>query len=1698
VKPPRAPSLDDRRTAEFSAELHERAQAWIPSWALNDSEGDFGRALLEIAARFSAEVTERFDGAGEKMRRGFLDWLAVRGEAARPSRVPVVFHLAETAPEAVLASAPVRLQADAGGASVVFETEKDVRVIPGVLDLVVGADADADAFYLPAPGLSDLQPLKPVPTEWQLKSFTAAGAQKVQLDPEAGLTAEMIVLAGGQQYRVTHVDKDIVTIDPPLAGELPAGSPVLKVTRFAPFDGAARNRQEHALYLGHQDLLNIEAAATLSIVGAKTLSTGVTWQYWGKVDGSDEIGWQPLTVVDDPTQPASVVLRKPGGAIEPRELKGITSRWIRAYTTTVGGALPTLRSLEILVNCLPNPACPPGASGLAVSPAAEAMANTTPLVLDNVFFPLGKEPRQFDAFYLGSQEAFSKKGAKVQLCFEMADPTFSALSVVREGAFANAVLAGVAKDRALHLMQVNTTTGAITKFLQREPLQPPLPGYLGAVEPGNAVALDVQPRWRVPIWHEVDFFGTGFLVGVSAGAAIWAWREVPLLQTLSGWVNLGPLPAGTAPPSDPVDGLVHLGGAPALLAALRSSRLYLRGLAAGSQWDEIETKDGANNTISLKSIVPVLLETPAGLVTSAAEGLVGVSDDNKVYTVTTAGLCTQLSPTNVDIDVRPVAVRNAAGDLVVAVANTTPGELVMFHSVHGEAPVVTLDGDGATLVGLDVVRFAPATGGSVLYFMASVQTQQGSYLASWIPHDSAGAAIQVFTAPVLPDAGAFGGSPVQIAQRIVVPGTRADVFVSEFDPSLRLPRQAIIEVGVVVPDSIPALAVGDLIVRSDGNLPPKPVRQLITQAGLTQTGEVFYPIDSGFAAGATGLDAYDVSNTLPGTFAMPDKLTLDASDLETEVDDWLLIDNKFYEVDALNKTNIPWIATISSPTNDPMPPSGTYVRPIRTGGRIAPFMHLNPATNGDWDAALLSRIRLIFPHEKPNRQTAKAFSVALGNRPVIVVLGEEFQQPVSVPAEFVVDAAVGEWQRILGDTSTNPELSWEYWNGKGWWGLDVTFDGTLNLKTTGAVRFEVPADIAPSDWAGKTNHWIRARLIGGDYGREKITTKSKTVGGVTEQTIDRSSEGIRPPSVVKLHISYRVCEGVQPTFVLAQDSGSIRDQSDANRTAGAIVDAFVPLGVTLGRLGNAPAATEGEHECPPECQCHGQPAETVGTTSAVVAAAPVTAGSATGHSILIGLTAAPSEAPVNMLLLVDAERDHSGLAPMTIEALVADRFVPIVAEDKTRALGESGLVSMTFAVKPTPRELFGRTLTWLRLTPAAGAVGTEWKPTLRGAYLNAVWASATETLTRELLGSSDGAPNLSVTLARPPVLHDTLELRVKEPLGDEDRAALRRGDERRVLSDVEGLPGDWVLWTREFDPGDESPSARVYALDEATGEIRFGDGLHGAIPPVGRDSIVAFSYQRTEPGAPGSDVVPANAVTARTAFNLVSPVESVEAVIAADQAAGGSPPESDDRVLRFGFARLRHRRRAVTARDLEDLALGSSPEIVQARCLVRGDRVRLVIVMRGKDPQPSAAQIRELRRLLLDAAPPSLAALNALRIAGPVVRRLRTDLELRVSTLDYAGAVAQEVKTRLIGLFDPASGGADKDGWGVGENPTEGDIALALIDTPRLDSIAGVSLREYRRDGREGAWPETIKANELVMLAADPVRLHFATAEVGV
>jgi hypothetical protein len=1705
VSSPRAPGIEPRRAPEFSAELRERARAWIPSWALADGERDFGRALLEIAARFNSEVAERLDRAGEKMQRGFLDWLAVRGKAARPARMPVVFKLADAATEAVLADAPVRMQVDAGGASVIFETERDVRLIPGSLAVTVAVDAEADAVYLPPPGLSDLQPLEPLPVQWQLKSFAAAGATTLQVDPETGLAEGMVLEADGMQYRVVAVDKEIVTIDPPLTAELPAQTIVRKVAAFAPFDGKTRNSQEHALYLGHKELLDVESAATISIDGAQTLRSGVAWQYWGKAGTEEEMGWRTLTLLEDAQKPGSAVLGKPKGVIEPRDIGGKNSRWIRAITRSVPATQEPFQADELAIGINAPQKCglsepfPPVAELASV--AAEGLANTTPLVLGDVFFPLGREPRQFDAFYLGSQEAFSKPGAEVQLNFQMADPSFESLAATRSGPLRQWMFAGVAGDGHLYILTLGLFTGQLSRH--RGPLRPPSPAAGGVAVAGLPVPLDPpRPPYRAAVWPD----GNDFLVAVAAGDSVWMWREVWSAPETSGWTSFGAVGPVTDSMSR-ITGIVHLDdGAKGQLYALRDGKLFVRDLNdATPTWEHVPTKDGAAD-VRLATIVPVVVESGGDVGPGTTDrGLAGVSINEKLYAIeakTNPGKC-RLLLNDIAFDVLPAAAYTSGNRLLVVAAGTPPLDRRLFawrsqpNSMNPALPVDEEDLPVIRLVGKSID--VNTNFGALTFALTAQDGPQSTALVLWTPYI---APLQSASINSIPNSvGLAGGSPTILPGHVIVPAISSQLLVAPFDVGGVKTFHSKLRAALIAVNAAGQLAVNDRVaIPFDDSGTTAYELETVTGPGVTRGGETLYEFDVDSVEG--DVFVYRAA-TSPLTGAVdPSDLTLlelAGGDMETDVGTILLIETdqlpaKLYEVvsvvdQAQNIVELDRALEVVDPNNPP--PTVDYWIPETSAARHVPMMRLTSANN-DWPASLLDHTFLTFPGAVPEKQRGKAFEVAGDGKPFLVALGEHWTTPPSqtgLGAKFLVDGTVGEWTAQLGNTSSNPALSWEYANGTGWWKLDPIHDETLNLKQSGNVRFTVPNDLRPMDWAGRTNYWIRARLVGGDYGKEIVTIITKPTGnpGETQQTIDRSSSGISAPSVVKLHVAYRLCKSTRPDFVLAQDSGSVRDQSDANRTRGAIVEAFVPLAVTLGRLNDPAASAEPAKECPPPCKC--TPASDAPADAAAAAPPARAQRLATGRALFIGLDAVPSGAPVNVLLLVDQESRHEQFAPMKIEELAADRFIPIVADDTTRALGESGLVSMGFAIEPTRRELFGfENLTWLRLTPGGDAAHSEWTPSLRGAYLNAVFASAAETLTRELLGSSQGAPNLTVRLARPPVLQDSLELRVREPLGDEERQALREQDETRVLSDVEGLPGDWVLWEPVIDPGDEPPSARVYALDEASGEIRFGDGQHGMIPPIGLDSIVAFTYKRTEIGGSETSDVPGNAVVARAALNLVSPVESVEAVFAADRAAGGAPPESAERVVRFGTARLRHRNRAVTAADFEDLALESSPDIVQARSFARAGGVRLVVVMRGEEPLPDAAEVRELRQLLLAASPAALAAPDALRITGPRIRRLRVLLTLRVASLDHAGDVARDVQARVIALFDSAT-------WALGASPSEEDIALALLDVRQLESLAEVTLREVV-EGEEQAWSGAVKRDELVLLDKDAVRLAFEIVEV--
>ena len=246
------------------------------------------------------------------------------------------------------------------------------------------------------------------------------------------------------------------------------------------------------------------------------------------------------------------------------------------------------------------------------------------------------------------------------------------------------------------------------------------------------------------------------------------------------------------------------------------------------------------------------------------------------------------------------------------------------------------------------------------------------------------------------------------------------------------------------------------------------------------------------------------------------------------------------------------------------PPVAPSVRPTAVLELLRPIVDCGGLRETVRDA--LGQGFVEFPTLDPDRQNV--MQVIAADQRIILAAPWSRRPPAGGRLDFTAFAALSGWRDFALPRPQNPELSWEYWDGTGWWQVSGLADDTDNLVASGTVIFCVPANLQPTDVAGRTNNWIRARLVSGDYGQETVTihTTGPDPNGVTTQQIIRSSDAIHPPYVVHLDVSYQLCCPVQPDVVLTSDNGGVRDQTAANNNAGAIVEHAVPLGVALSRL----------------------------------------------------------------------------------------------------------------------------------------------------------------------------------------------------------------------------------------------------------------------------------------------------------------------------------------------------------------------------------------------------------------------------------------------------------------------------------------------------------------------------------------------------
>jgi predicted phage baseplate assembly protein len=286
-----------------------------------------------------------------------------------------------------------------------------------------------------------------------------------------------------------------------------------------------------------------------------------------------------------------------------------------------------------------------------------------------------------------------------------------------------------------------------------------------------------------------------------------------------------------------------------------------------------------------------------------------------------------------------------------------------------------------------------------------------------------------------------------------------------------------------------------------------------------------------------------------------------------------------------------------------------------------------------------------------------------------------------------------------------------------------------------------------------------------------------------------------------------------------------------------------------------------------------------------------------------------------------------------------------VYEDKSLALTREGSIHVEGpgAVKATTEGRVTEARYWLRVRLVEGSYPAGQEPEIDILRCNVAEARNLATVREEIVGISDGLPNQVFTLERKPVAPGSLALEVEDP--EEDRP-------------VPWEQQDNLLASREDEPH--------FTLNAVAGELHFGDGRAGRIPPAGSE-IVAKCYQYG--GGESGNVAGGMINVPLSALRGIAEVSNPR------RAVGGRNEESIDDFLKCAPARLRNRNRAVTTEDFATLAeavggigkAGALPLFHPDYPEVKVPGAITVVVIPDNleiSPSPSPDQIEAVRRYL--------------------------------------------------------------------------------------------------------------------------------------
>lgn len=361
-------------------------------------------------------------------------------------------------------------------------------------------------------------------------------------------------------------------------------------------------------------------------------------------------------------------------------------------------------------------------------------------------------------------------------------------------------------------------------------------------------------------------------------------------------------------------------------------------------------------------------------------------------------------------------------------------------------------------------------------------------------------------------------------------------------------------------------------------------------------------------------------------------------------------------------------------------------------------------------------------------------------------------------------------------------------------------------------------------------------------------------------------------------------------------------------------------------------------------------------------------------------------------------------------------------DEMVKTLSQNGRISFTTPSDVERRKLpsVDGELFWIRCRVTKE--GYEIPPRIDRVLLNTVPATQGITIEEEVLGSSSGLPHQTFNTKHCPIIVGT-----------------------QVVT-IQGE--DW----EEVDDFDASkPEDNHYTVSRETGEITFGDGVQGRIPPKNEEIGVSYRYGGGEGGNIGAGAI------SKAYDRDGNPIE-IEEVTNFFPASGGKEEETIQEAILRARKNLKTRFRAITAKDFEFIAKATPGlRVARAKAIVEPKNTVTVVVV-PYSPLEKATPSSGFMRTVCEHLDVHRLITTYIKVEKPNYVRVSVNAAVKSEPGSKPTAVKERVEKALDRFLSPLEGGPDAKGWPFGRSVYRSEVYEAIDGVEGVDCVLRLSL----------------------------------------